>query len=405
MTEAPLTSGTVLFVCVEAGPCHQLSDILRPDPAISVHYVSETGDVPKIVSETRTDVIICQKDSIAACHSLLYDQAVTEDDDLLLPLLLLLADGISPKEIAEGLAQGADDYIDRSMCEEVLLPKIRSMLDTRRLRRNLWQEERRLAEANSLLERNFRELTSILLKILEVRVPGASDRSVKAKEIADFVAQRMGIHEQKKRQIIFAALLHEIGKIGLPDDLVCKRRNGLAGSSKSVFHQYVTVGSMIISTMTGYREAAEAVHHQLEDFDGSGFPGSLIGEEISLGARILRAIVVYEELDAEGHSPEGIVEHIRSSMHTVLDQDIANLLIEFVLGQDSKEGSKEAKIPVDDLSPGMTIAEDIFAASGVKLLPKGVTLNERTLALLHDRNATDPIIGGVYVLSQGTEEK
>jgi response regulator RpfG family c-di-GMP phosphodiesterase len=404
MTETLPATGTVLFVCDDNGPCHQLSEILHTDPAINIHHVSAAEDVPKLVSETQADIVVCQKGFVVACHSLLHDQTAGADDDLLLPLLLLLADGISAKEIADGLAHGADDYIDRDVCAEVLLPKIRSMLDTRRLRRDLWREERRLAETNSLLERNFKELTSILLKILEVRVPGASDRSVKAKAIADFVAQRLRVHEQRKRQIIFAALLHEIGKIGLPDDLVCKRHSALTASSKPIFQQYVTVGSMIISTVTGYREAAEAVHRQLEDFDGSGFPGGLIGDEISLGARILRTIVVYEELEAEGYSAEDAVGRVRSLMHTALDQDVANLVIEFILGQDNRKGPKEAKIPIDALSPGMTISEDVFAASGVKLLPKGVTLNEKTLALLLDRNATDPIIGGVYVLSAGVQD-
>jgi response regulator RpfG family c-di-GMP phosphodiesterase len=392
------TGGTILLVCDQPGVCNHVADLLRTDPAITTHVVSPTEDVILAASETRADIVICRKTTMTTCRSLLCDKTTEEDDGLLSPLLLLLADGISTREVAEGLEQGADDFIEREACEEILLPKIRSMLDKRRLRRNLWREEKRLAEANALLERNFKELTSILLKILEVRVPGASDRSEAAKAIADFISQRLGVHEQRKRQIIFAALLHEIGKIGLPDELVWKRYYELPASLLSVFQQYVTVGSMIISTVTGYREAAEAVHHQLECFDGSGFPGSLIGDEIPLGARIIRAIVVYEELEAEGYSSEGIVERIRSSMHSVLDQGIANLLIEFILSQEKKEGPQETKIPLDELVPGMVIAEDIFAASGVKLLPKGVELQEKTLALLWDRNATDPIIGGVYVL-------
>jgi hypothetical protein len=49
----------------------------------------------------------------------------------------------------------------------------------------------------------------------------------------------------------------------------------------------------------------------------------------------------------------------------------------------------------------MVIAEDIYAASGVKLIPKGITLQEHMLQVLIERNSRDPIIGGVYVLKEG----
>ena len=54
---------------------------------------------------------------------------------------------------------------------------------------------------------------------------------------------------------------------------------------------------------------------------------------------------------------------------------------------------------MDDLKPGMVIAEDVYAASGVKLLPKGVQLRDKTLALLLERNETDPVLGGIYILT------
>jgi len=157
---------------------------------------------------------------------------------------------------------------------------------------------------------------------------------------------------------------------------------------------------MVISTVTGYKEAADAVYHQLENLDGSGFPDELMGEEIPIGARILRAIVFHEELRALGTPAEGIIEQIRSAIHSVLDQRIANLLIEFLITGEHPMETNEIKMAIDDLAPGMVVAEDVFAASGVKLLPKGVELQEKTLALLRERNEIDPIIGGVYVVSR-----
>jgi hypothetical protein len=59
------------------------------------------------------------------------------------------------------------------------------------------------------------------------------------------------------------------------------------------------------------------------------------------------------------------------------------------------------KVRIGELEAGMVIAEDIYAASGVKLIPKGITLQEHMLQVLIERNSWDPIIGGVYVLKEG----
>jgi response regulator RpfG family c-di-GMP phosphodiesterase len=389
---------TILLVCDESDAWGDIESILRSNEALDVRCARNAADTLRLSTEIEADLIICREE----IHSAFTEHcrlAEKNDSPLLSPLFLILAEGISPEDIARSLEKGADDFIERHVCTEILLPKVHSLLSKKRLQQNLWRKEKRLEETNDRLERSYRELTTILLKMLEVRVPGTSDRSETAKAIADFLTERLGLRDHKRKHIILAALLHEIGKVGLPDEAACKHYYSLPALLLPVFQQHVTVGSMIISTITGYREAAETVHHQLENFDGSGFPDGLMGDEIPIGARILRTIVFHEELRAEQVPLEGIMERIRSAMHSILDQRIANLLIEFLLTRGVQAHANELKLPVDELVAGMVVAQDIFAASGVKLLPKGVQLNEKTLALLFERNETDPIIGGVYVVS------
>jgi response regulator RpfG family c-di-GMP phosphodiesterase len=388
----------IVLVCNDPEACGAIEDILKSDETFEVYCASNGSDAMRLAGEIEADLIICRGQEYGTCIDC-HGEAGEDTNSLLAPLFLLLAEGASARDIARSLEDGADDFIEKHAYEEILLPKIRSLVQKRRLQRNLWRNEKRLHEANDLLERNFRELTTILLKILEVRVPGASDRAETAKAIADFLTQRLGLRDEKRKHIIFAALLHEIGKIGLPDDVACKHFCNLTAQLVPVFQQHVTVGSMVISTITGYREAAEAVYHQLQNWDGSGFPGELMGDEIPIGAKILRAIVFQEEIRVEGLSSGGIAERIRSAMHSILDQRIANLLIEFFSIHNHEADINEVKVPIDELVPGMVIAEDVFAASGVKLLPKGIQLQEKTLGLLLERNEIDPIIGGVYVVS------
>ncbi len=395
----PEEISAIILACNDPETGEGIETALRDDRTLDIHRAQDGPGAMKLASEIDADLIICPvqayRSYIEGCK-----EVGGEDPSRLAPLFLLLSDGIGKADIARAVEDGADDFVGRDECKEILLLKVRSLIRQRHLRQKLWREERRLEEAKDLIDRNFKELTTILLKILEVRVPGASDRAETAKNIASSLAQELGLGEEKRRTIIFAAQLHEIGKVGLPDEAASKHQCAIPASLVTVFQQHVTVGSMIISAITGYREAAEAVGHQLENYDGSGFPDELMGEEIPIGARILRAIVLQEELRAEGLPVERVIERIRSAMHTVLEQRIANLLIEFLSSRGPEQNTGETKMPVEGLAPGMVIARDVFAASGVKLLPKGIQLSEKTLALLLERNEMDPVIGGVYVVSQ-----
>lgn len=396
MTETAKEKPIILLACDGSEVCSTVIDILRKN-GLDTRLSSGETNVLKLALEIEADVVIGKTGTFRNWADW-SDETGEGENHLLLPPFLLLADDLSAEAIARAIDDGVDDYTVRSDPTEILLAKVRSLLLRRHLRQDLWRKGRKLKETNALLETNFKELTAILLKMLEVRIPGTSDRADTAKQIANFLTERLGLRSDKRKQIIFAALFHEIGKVGLPDEAAGKHYHTLQPALVPVFHQHVTVGSMVASTVTGYREAADTIHHQLENLDGSGFPDGLLGEEIPIGARILRAIVFQEELRAEGIAVEGIVEQIRAAMHTILDQRIANLLIEFLLAGDHQTKTNETKMAVDDLAPGMVVAEDIFAASGVKLLPKGVELQEKTLALLRERNETDPIIGGVYVV-------
>lgn len=395
---APDMGSKILLVSDSPLVFAPLADILKTDPSLDVHLVSDTDKAAESIALLPPHIIVCRSRAFEVVSRACKERE-GGDTGILPPFFLLLLEGTDARDVADAMERGAHDYIEESLCGQTLLPKLRSLLHRRRLGEELWGEEKRLAEANELLARNFKELTAILLKILEIRIPGASDRADQAKAICEFLSQRLGFDDESRRHVIFAALLHEIGKIGLPDEAICKHGCTLPTALVPLYQQYATVGSMVISTITGYKDSADFVYHQLENIDGSGFPDGLTGEEIPVGAKILRAVVLAEELHSQGSSAEEVVDHIRLSMHTILDQTIANLLIEFIVAESMNKSTDKEKVPIDELAVGMVLAEDVYGASGIKLLPKGVQLQDKMLALLRERNATDAIVGGVYIVT------
>ncbi len=305
---------------------------------------------------------------------------------------------------AKAFECGADDYIEKSTPPVILTSKIRAFLRIKQLQNELVSEKEKLAEANQALERNFKELTQILLKIIDVRVPGAADRARSAKEAARFICGKMETDEDETNRITFGAQLHEIGKIGLPDSIADKSKAGMVMNDRSIYNQHPVIGSLIISTISGFKLAADAIYHQYENFDGSGTPEGLIGKEIPRGARILRGIVLQSDLCRSGYTREEILREIRQSANRILDPSVASSLAEYIIENNNNFAMDKCKIALEELEPGMIIAEDIYGASGVKLIPKNVKIQEHMISLLMDRNDSDPIIGGVYVMMEKNRE-
>jgi len=377
-----------------------IEEILKRDGSFDVCLAHSVLEGTRITREIKPDLLICFWKAFGNFIDIC--RQIQNDTDSFPPAFLLLSDGADGTDIVRCLELGADDYINNSLCNQVLIPKIRYLLKARGLSEELLDQQIQLEEMNALYERNFKnfkQLTSILLGILEIRIPGARDRAETAKVVAEFLTDRLGVESGERQNIIFGAILHELGKIGLPDEIVGKHNNTVSAEMLTVFQNYTTIGAVIISTMTGYRESAEAVHYQLENYDGSGFPVGLMGNNINIGARILRAIVFQEDLHAGGFSTEVVIDRVRLSMHTILDMKIANLLIEFLQerNEKTKTGCNRLKISLDRLKVGMVIAEDVFAASGIKLIPKGVKVKEKMIEIIMERNNMDPIIGGIYI--------
>lgn len=365
-------------------------------PAFEVFEAPDGEEGFRAAKEIHPDLIISDYympkiDGIEFCRKVKGDPALSSA----IFILLTVEKEVSHK--IKGLEQGADDYIEKSTSATVLMSKVKAFLRIKHLQNELQEEKEKLADANALLEKNFKELTSILLKIIDFRVPGAADRAWEAKEAAEYICARLGIRNSEKKKIIFAALLHEIGKVGLPDHLVDKNKSGITMEEQVAFNQYPVIGSMITSTISGFKDAASAIYYQYENFDGSGQPESLLGEEIPVGARMLRVIVLYEELIKEGKSAEDIVLELKLAVNKALDPEMASHFIDFLIEKDASRSANKQRVKLDELQPGMVIAEDIYSSSGLKLLPKGITLQERILQVITERNRRDPIIGAIYI--------
>ncbi len=209
------------------------------------------------------------------------------------------------KTAIESLKVGAYDFIIKPVNVEELLIAAERAAERRQLliERREYQAtlERRVEEATRDLARTLRELQDTyratleaLGSALDTRDVGTEAHSRRVHGYALTIARAHGVPEPEIKDIEHGVLLHDIGKIGIPDAILLKP-GPLTPEEWIIMRTHPEVGRRLIERIPFLRGAVPVVYHHHERWDGSGYPLGLKGEAIPLGARIF---AVADALDA-----------------------------------------------------------------------------------------------------------
>lgn len=148
------------------------------------------------------------------------------------------------------------------------------------------------------LEDAYIQMVLALARAMDARDAYTGDHSERLAALADRVAQALGLPTEKVKEIRWAAILHDIGKIGSPDDILCKP-GPLTKQEWEIMRRHPVVGAEILRPVSRMRGVAAIVRHHQEKWDGSGYPDGLHGESIPMGARILAVVDAYSAITDE----------------------------------------------------------------------------------------------------------
>lgn len=140
----------------------------------------------------------------------------------------------------------------------------------------------------------YHDLIQAIVAALEARDPHTAEHSLRVGDMAERTCRLMGLPEAERDAIHMAAHMHDIGKIGIPDSILLKRSR-LTPEEHAVLRDHARIGAEIIGSCSGLADIADIVRHHHENWDGSGFPDGLAGEDIPLGSRV---IAVVDSIDA-----------------------------------------------------------------------------------------------------------
>ena len=138
----------------------------------------------------------------------------------------------------------------------------------------------------------------VLLRTMHAKQAELGEHSSNVAELAARVARRLGVGGEALDEISIAAQLHDIGKVGIPDEILDKP-GGLSDSEWDLIHNHTILGERILHGAPTLRPVARLVRASHERWDGSGYPDRLRGEQIPLGARIVSVCDAYEAMTTQ----------------------------------------------------------------------------------------------------------
>ena len=247
-----------------------------------------------------------------------------------IPIIFLTADS-TPETEAECLSLGADDFIAKPFVPKVMRRRISRLIELNELRYDL---ETRLEEKTRQVEKVTLQSIMAIANTIDEKDKYTSGHSARVAKCAEALAERLGWSEAERQNLHYVALLHDIGKIGVPDTILNKPSR-LTDNEFSIIKKHPLMGNDILKDIKMIENVSEAALYHHERYDGTGYPCGLKGEDIPLTARIVCIADAYDAMTSTRCyrpklSDEKVLSEFERGMGTQFDPEIAKVFIEML---------------------------------------------------------------------------
>ncbi len=391
----------ILVVDDEPIQLNMITLIFETEPQYDVFVATNAEDAMTLAEEHVPSLIISDyympfEDGFTFCqkiksHPKLYDA-----------MFILVSVASESQVKVKALSVGADDFISKPFEPEIILSKVRALLRIKSLQNILKKNNEELERLNEELSQGFLSVVNLLTQLIGLRVPNASLRAQQAVKLVKWMGGRLELDESVMKTAEIAALLHEIGKITIADEYLKKPESELPDAVKYNVSSFPVIGQLLVGNIPHLKEVGDIIRHQLENYDGTGYPDKLMHEQIHIASRMLRGINIIEEcVSSQICSSDKIIPVIKKARGTLLDPRIVQLLEEYLMINDNTTCLQRKRVlTVYELQEGMILANDLCTGSGIKLLQKDSAISMSNIEKILSYNHFDPIINNIYIYDE-----
>jgi putative two-component system response regulator len=250
--------------------------------------------------------------------------------------VIVLTAGLETDDVVgECLRAGAHQYFVKPLNLDEFRHALEATLQSCRQKREREHQRRRLERIvrhkTEQLRHTFLSAIASLVRTLEARDPYTSGHSRRVREYALNLADALGLDGRLRKQLSLAAMMHDIGKVGVPE-AVLNKAGPLTAAEMDVVRAHPVIGERILSPIIRNRAVLAAIRGHHERFDGGGYPDGLRGEDIPYLARVLTVADCYDALTSsrayrQALSRQKALEIIGSGIGTQFDPAIGQAFL------------------------------------------------------------------------------
>lgn len=397
----------LLFVDDEEGITNALRRLLRQQPW-TCHFRNSGSEALALMQDQPMDLIVsdmrmpgmdgatflaaARERQPEAVRFLMTGQADMEDTIKALNeggISRFIAKPWSDVELVRAIEEGLrikllererDRLLTETLAQQAELRSLNAGLELR-----VAERTRALQERTVQLDRSqsaIMEVFSAMLSSREHLIKGSSRRVA---EVCRLLCIALKLDAVESRDIHRAAMLHEIGKLALPEELLKRSETGLTAYEHDEYMQYALHGEHSLTGVPDFERVAQIIRHHNENVDGLGFPDRLKGNDIPLGARVLkvaRDFIGHQSryLSKVPQTPEQALVFMRHQMNKRYDASIVEALCYlYESRQDLFADIAERTVTTRDAQVGERLVKDVVSKRGILLVPHNTVLTPHIL--------------------------
>lgn len=216
------------------------------------------------------------------------------------------------------------------------------------------------------------QISNAFVSTLERRDEYSTGKARRIATLAKKIAAEKGLSSMECEDVYYAALLHDVGVVSIPYEMNGKKE-GFTKEEMDIIKQEPVVSAEILSTVTEYPQLAQIARHCYENYDGSGYPDGLAGEDIPLFSRIISVARGYDYMITPGRTsnayPEAIVrEELFKNSGILYDPEIADIMVK-LMDSITNEGGLDTDNSIEEelrcgkyrdrVTTGIEVTEDV----------------------------------------------